>query len=361
MLDKLDYIGRKFGLNERPVSFDVIKNGNINSTYIVRYGSSYDLREYVFQRINGHVFLEPKKIMSNIDRISDHILSRYPEEKILYFHKRPSGENYYIDDDGSFWRITDFIDSVTYNVSDDPVIIRATGRAFGHFQMLLADLDGAELFETIKDFHFTKGRLDRLFEGVSFDPCNRVSEVRDEIDYISSRREKAGFLSMLFKNKEIAVRVTHNDTKCNNVLFDKITKEPLMVIDLDTVMPGTLINDLGDAVRFIANTSAEDEKDTSLVSFDLDKFKAFAEGFLGETKDIVSEEEIRYMPLGIYSITLELAVRFLDDYITGDKYFKIDYPEHNLIRTRCQIALAKDIERKEDDIKNIIMDILNKN
>lgn len=253
-----------------------------------------------------------------------------------------------------------YVDSVTFNASDDLGIIESTGKAFGYFQTQLSDFDGSVLYETIPDFHNTKKRLDTLFSHVADDPCGRADEVRKEIDYILSVREKAGKLSEQFADGEIPKRVTHNDTKCNNVLFDRNTKEPLVVIDLDTIMPGMSMYDFADAVRFIANTAVEDEPDTSKVFFDTAKFRAFAKGFIGETIDSLEPIEISNLVKATFSITIELASRFLDDYITGDQYFRCAYPKHNLVRTRCQLKLAEDIERKWDELEWIVQDIIEK-
>ena len=187
-----------------------------------------------------------------------------------------------------------------------------------------------------------------------------VNEVQKEIDYIASVRDKAAELSVQFASGEIPKRVTHNDTKCNNVLFDRKTKEPIVVIDLDTIMPGMSMYDFADAVRFIANTAVEDEPDTSRVFFDTAKFRAFARGFIGATHESLEPVEITNLVKATFSITIELASRFLDDYITGDQYFRCAYPKHNLVRTRCQLKLAEDIERKWDELEWIIQDIIEK-
>ena len=178
--------------------------------------------------------------------------------------------------------------------------------------------------------------------------------MREEIEYLSSVRWQAGELSVLYANGGFPVRVTHNDTKSNNVLFDRVTKMPVVVIDLDTVMPGMAMYDFGDAVRFIANTAAEDEPDTGRVFFDTAKFRAFCKGFIGEVVHGLTQPELDSLVLASFSVTVELAARFLDDYITGDKYFKINYPLHNLVRTRCQLALAKDISAKREELEWIV-------
>ena len=361
VFNTLKEIGQKFRLPGEIYSYDAITMGNINSTYKITYvQNDNSLKSYLFQRVNTNVFKNPVEIMENIDRVTTFIRSKYPDQITLHFHHTDEGLNYYLYEKDAFWRIVNYVDSVTFNASDDLGIIESTGKAFGYFQTQLSDFDGSVLYETIPDFHNTKKRLDTLFSRVADDPCGRVAEVRKEIDYIASVREKAAELSVQFANGEIPKRVTHNDTKCNNVLFDRITKEPIVVIDLDTIMPGMSMYDFADAVRFIANTAVEDEPDTSKVFFDTSKFRAFARGFIGATHKSLEPIEITNLVKATFSITIELASRFLDDYITGDQYFRCAYPKHNLVRTRCQLKLAEDIERKWDELEWIVHDITEK-
>ncbi len=352
---KLARVGKEFRLNGEIESYEIIKNGNINTTYKVTYRHSDDkIKKYVFQKINTYVFKNPVEIMKNIDNVTSHIRSKGTEKITLHFHHTNTKENFVFDEDGDFWRVMNFIDSVTFDTCDSLEVVRSTGAAFGQFQMQLADFDGSVLYETIPDFHNTRKRLETLFKHVEEDPVGRVAEVKEETAYIQSVYDKACELCDRYYNHEFPVRVTHNDTKSNNVLFDKETLQPLVVIDLDTVMPGMAMYDFGDAVRFIANTAVEDEADLSKVSFNAEKFKAFSEGYIGQVRDSLTKDEIDSLVLGAFSITVELASRFLDDYITGDKYFKINYPEHNLVRTRCQVHLAKDILRQYGELQNVV-------
>ena len=318
------------------------------------------LKPYLFQRVNTHVFKSPVKIMENIDRVTTFIREKYPDQITLHFHHTDEGLNYFVQDGESFWRVVNFVDSVTFNASDDLAVIEATGKAFGRFQTQLSDFDGAQLYETIPDFHNTKKRLDTLLTHVKEDAYGRVREVESEIQYIEESYALAAELSVLFAEGKLPKRVTHNDTKCNNVLFDRTTKEPLVVIDLDTIMPGMSMYDFADAVRFIANTAVEDEADTTKVFFDTAKFRAFAKGFIGATQGSLETIEIANLVKATFAITIELASRFLDDYITGDKYFKCVYPKHNLVRARCQLTLAKDIQRKWEELEWIVRDVIEK-
>ncbi len=361
MFGTLTVVGQKFRLAGEIYSYEAITMGNINATFKVTYvREDGSLKSYLFQRVNTHVFKSPVAIMENIDRVTSYIRENYPSQVSLHFHHTDEGLNYYLYDARSFWRVVNYVESVTFNASEDLSVIEATGKAFGHFQMQLAGFDGSLLHETIPDFHNTKKRLDTLFKHAAEDPCGRVRQVKAELAYIEENRELAAELSVLFAEGKLPKRVTHNDTKCNNVLFDRVTKEPLVVIDLDTIMPGMSMYDFADAVRFIANTAVEDEADVSRVFFDTAKFRAFATGFIGETGHALQPIELKSLVKATYAITIELAARFLDDYITGDKYFKCVYPKHNLVRTRCQLQLAKDIFRKWDELEWIIRDVIEK-
>lgn len=341
-------------------------NINLTCTALFREESGVETK-YVVQRINGFVFKQPTQIMSNIEKVTAHIRQSLEaqgadaDRLVLRFLHTAEGQNFWQDEEGNVWRVYYFIpNSVAVDATDDPAILRGAGAAFGQFQQQLLDFDAAQLFETIPDFHNTPKRLDTLFADVDADICGRVSECRELIDYISAKRELAGSLIRAVEAGELPLRVTHNDTKCNNVLFDADTGAALAVIDLDTIMPGLMAYDFGDAVRFAANTAAEDEPDTSKVALDLEKFRAFAEGFVGALGNTMTEAELDSLSLGAFAITIELASRFLDDYLTGDRYFAVKHPEHNLERTACQVALARDMECKLEQMKAIVREIAGK-
>lgn len=353
MMNELCTIGNLFCLRGEMKSFETIKNGNINSTYKVVYSEDGVETTYIFQKINTYVFKNPEYIMENIDRVTSHIKEKCGDKPTLEFYKTADGTNYAIINSG-FWRVMNYIDSFTVEASDDLEVIECTGEAFGAFQMQLADFDGSVLHETIRNFHNTRARLENLSESIKANIAGRREQVEKEIEYISSVYSRACELCDKYYGGELPVRVTHNDTKCNNVLFDKETKKPLCVIDLDTVMPGMAMYDFGDAVRSICNTAEEDETDLAAVSFDEGKFKAFCRGYMSQVKDALTQEEIGTMVQGAFSITIELAARFLADYLDGDKYFKVNYPEHNLDRTRCQLHLAKDIATKYELLDKIV-------
>ena len=289
--------------------------------------------------------------MQNIELVTTHIAAK--GERALCYYKTADGMNYFCDAEG-FWRVTDYIDSVAFNLCTDPKTITTVGEAFGAFQLQLADLDGAKLYETIPGFHNTRRRIEHLFQTVEADPVGRVSLVKKELAFVQSVKDRVCELGDRLAKGDFPVRVTHNDTKSNNILLDKDTLRPLVVIDLDTVMPGMAMYDFGDAVRFICNTANEDEADLSKVSCDLDKYRAFCKGFIGQVKGGLTKAELDTMALGALTMTVELVVRFLDDYVAGDMYFKILYPEHNLVRTRCQMALAEDMLAKFDQMEAIV-------
>ncbi len=358
MIRKLAEVGEYFRLPGEVYSYTTMKNGNINATYRVTYRhADGSVKSYIFQRINTHVFHNPVEIMENIDRVTEHIRAKRTGGVALHYHHSAKGLNYMLGDNDGFWRVMNYIDSETYDHSDDLSVIYETGVAFGRFQLQLADFDGASLHETIPDFHNTKKRLDTLFETATADRADRADAVAEELAYIASVRERAERLSVAFARGEIPARVTHNDTKCNNVLFDKRTKKPLVVIDLDTVMPGMSMYDFADAARFICSSAVEDEPDVGRVSFDLDKFRALARGYVGTVRAHVTAAEIDTLVEATYAITIEIASRFLADYLDGDVYFKILYPDHNLVRARAQIALAKSIAEQYDALEAIIREI----
>ncbi len=357
MHQTLTEIGHAFRIAGELTGYETIKNGNINQTYRAVYRTlTGETNAYIFQKVNTTVFKNPTEIMQNIDRVTTHLRAKNPGTPTLYYFRTLSGENYTHDRDGGFWRVANCIDSVTFDTCDDPNVLRGTGEAFGRFQTQLADFDGSVLYETIPDFHNTRKRLETLFADAETSP--RTPGVTAELYMIRAYTDTACLLSDRYARHEFPVRVTHNDTKANNVLFDRETLRPLTIIDLDTVMPGMVMYDFGDAVRFLASTSAEDEPIPARTSFDTTKFKSFAEGFLSQVKDTLTPAEKQSMVLGTFSITVELAARFLNDYLNGDVYFKTNYPVHNLVRARCQLKLAEDILRKKEELEAIVKDAL---
>lgn len=357
---QLLHVGEKFCIPGPFFSYEEIKMGNVNHTYKVNYirddGSGMaQIKSYLVQKVNTYAFQHPLELMSNIDKVTEYIHEKYPDIKCLHFHHTKERHNYLEGEEG-FWRLSNYIPSVTFNSCDDLSVVRSAGQAFGNFQQMLADFDASSLFYTIPDFHNTRSRYAKLKEEIARDPCGRVAKVRQELDWLLSVEDEACKLTDLYEEGKLPLRVTHNDTKINNVLFDEETLRPLVVIDLDTVMPGLVGHDFGDAIRFAANFVEEDCPKADEAGLNLNVYWAFAEGFLKETAPTLTEMEVETLGNSCFTLTCELATRFLADYLVGDKYFKVNGPEHNLIRTRCQIALAKDMQTKMDAMNAIVRD-----
>ncbi len=358
MAQKLLKVGEAFNVPGPFFNYEEIKMGNVNQTYKVNYirddgNGMARIKSYLVQKINTYAFRDPLRLMENIENVTEYIHMKEPNEVCLHFHHTQDRKNYVLDKDG-FWRLCNYIPSVTFNTCDDLDVVREAGEAFGKFQVLVSDFDAQKLHYTIPDFHNTRKRYETLSRDAKADPMGLVSSVKEELDYLLSVQDEACRLTDLYNEGKLPLRVTHNDTKINNVLFDENTHKPLAVIDLDTVMPGLVGHDFGDAVRFAANFVEEDDQDASKAGVDLNIFWAFTDGFLKKTANTLTENEVETLGLSCFALACELATRFLDDYILGNPYFKIRYPEHNLVRARCQIALAKDMMRKMDAMNAIV-------
>ena len=353
-------VGEAFRIPGPFFSYEEIKMGNVNHTYKVNYirddGSGMaKIKSYLVQRVNTYAFQRPLELMSNIDKVTEYIHANFPHVNCLHFHHTQERNNYLMDEDG-FWRLSNYVPSVTFNSCGNLDIVRSAGQAFGDFQMMLSAFDASSLYYTIEDFHNTRERYAKLKKDMQADPCGRVNEVREELDWLLSVEDEACKLTDLYEAGELPLRVTHNDTKINNVLFDEETLKPLVVVDLDTVMPGLVGHDFGDAIRFAANFVEEDSPEAQKAGVNLNVYWAFAEGFLTETAAALTEVEVETLGNSCFTLACELSTRFLDDYIMGDKYFKTNMPQHNLVRTRCQIALAKDMLKKMNAMNAIVRD-----
>ena len=344
--EKLQQVLRGFRIEDTYLGCELIQVGNVNKTYRVRVAlAEGKTKSFLIQNVNTYVFKNPIQVMENIDKVTEHIRKKQCGGTALHFHHTHDRKTYIVDGD-NFWRMTNYIPSVTYNTVNSMEIVRNAGRAFGEFQMQLADFNSEELYETIPDFHNTRKRYENLKTAAEEDACGLVASVKEELDYLLSVEDMACRLTDLHNQGLLPKRVTHNDTKINNVLFDENDGcSSLVVIDLDTVMPGLVGHDFGDAIRFAANFVEEDSADYEKVGVNLEIFRAFTEGFLEKTAGTLSKAEIDTLALSSFALTVELAVRFLEDYIKGSPYFKVNYPEHNLVRTRCQIAFAKDMQK----------------
>ena len=357
MFNKLQEVSRLFRIEHQYIGYETIQVGNVNRTYKVNFiRADGSPKSYLIQNVNTYAFRNPEGLMNNIDKVTEHIRAKKPGQVALHFHHTEDRATYVLDGE-NFWRLLNYVPSVTYNTVNDVNIVRNAGVAFGDFQRSLADFDVNDLVETIPDFHQTRQRYQQLCDAVEADEAGRVAQVKEELDFIFSVKEQACKLTDMQLAGELPLRVTHNDTKINNVLFDPQTNEPIVIIDLDTVMPGLLGHDFGDAIRFAANFVDEDCPDAEKAGLDLNIFRAFTEGFMSETLQFMTEKEIQTLPLSCFVLAVELASRFLADYLNGDRYFTIKYPEHNLVRTKCQLALAKDILNKMDDMEKIVREL----
>lgn len=335
-------------------------NGHINDTYLVIAD-----KKYILQRMNTSVFPDPAGLMENISGVTEHI--RRKSEKMgkdaarstLTVIPTLSGECFFKDKNGDCFRMYEYVvRTVTKERVENPEDFYACVRAFGHFQQMLSDYPAEKLSEPIADFHNTPKRFENLMKAVAADPCGRLARVREEVEFVRAREDFCRTLQEAEKSGRLPLRVTHNDTKLNNILFDEVSGEPVCVIDLDTVMPGYSVNDFGDSIRFGANTAAEDETDLSRVSLDLELFSLYAKGFMERCGGSLTEEEIQLLPIGAIMMTLECGMRFLSDYLMGDTYFKIHREHHNLDRARNQFALVADMERKLPRMREIIQRLL---
>ncbi len=323
-------------------------NGHINDTFLVVAD-----KRYILQRMNSRVFPEPQKVMENIVGVTEHIrkkaelLGKNTARATLVIVPALDGSRSFCDSEGWHWRLYEFTEgTVARDKVESITDFYNCAEAFGQFQRMLADFPAHKLNETISNFHNTPWRYENLMIAVHKDACKRLGGVLNEVAFAKERERFCGALERARAEGKLPLRVTHNDTKLNNILFDKRTGEPVCVIDLDTVMPGYSVNDFGDSIRFGANTAAEDETDLSKVSLDLGLFEAYVKGFLAGCNGSLTKTEIELLPVGAIMMTLECGMRFLTDYLMGDVYFKIHRPEHNLDRARCQFALVADMEKK---------------
>lgn len=342
-----------------------ITTGNIHKTYVAKFIEDGEEKKYLIQQINNYVFKNPYDVMNNIEGITKYLQKKLEEiqdkeHKVLKVIKTLDDNNMvvYKNEEGveEFYRVYNFIDNaICYDNAENPEVVKIAGKAFGNFQKLLNDYPIETLAETIVDFHHTKNRFTNFEKDVEKDVVNRANIVNKEIKFILDRKNICSLIVDKLQNKEIPYRVTHNDTKVNNVMINKETGDFLAVVDLDTVMPGSGLYDYGDGVRSAASNAVEDETDLNKVYLKKDLFEAYTDGYLSELASYMNKEEVKLMGESIRIITLELGMRFLNDFINGDKYFKCNYETHNLDRARNQLRLVEDIESKMDYINSYIL------
>ena len=361
----LEEIIKNFNIDGEYIGYYLSNDGHINNTFVLEFDDGLGkIRSYLLQLINTNVFKNPDELMENIVGVTEYLRKIVvdnggdPERECLNVYFTSDGKPYYRDADGNCWRCYNFITGAHSCQSiDDPETFANAARAFGKFQCLLADYPSETLHETIPNFHNTLSRFADFEKAVSDNIAGRADSVRDEIDFVLARCDDAGVLVKLLEKGKLPLRVTHNDTKLNNVMFDNETDEGICVIDLDTVMPGLSLYDFGDSIRFGANTAAEDEKDLSKVSLSLPLYREYTAGYLSTAGQSLTPTEVEYLPFSAKLMTFECGMRFLTDYLNGDTYFRIAYDDHNLDRCRTQFRLVEDMERKMEDMKAITQEI----
>lgn len=351
-------IASQFKIKGKPLTLSSFGSGHINDTY--KIGTDDGVQDYILQRINHHVFKNIDHLMSNISLVTSHlhqkrIAANISDIDTVLTPVRTLDEKlYFKDEKGDFWRIYNLIEGAkSYDIVANEQQAREVGRAFGRFQALLSDLEASKLYEVIPNFCHIGSRLADFHIALNNDAAKRKSKVKEEIVFIQEREKDMNVILEMAGRNEIPMRVTHNDTKFNNVLLNS-NDQAKCVIDLDTVMPGYIAYDYGDAIRTIINRAAEDEPNLEEITLNIPLFKAYTEGYFEQAKEFLTVNEVKSLIKGVLLFPYMQAVRFLTDYLQGDTYYKIQHPEHNLQRTRAQLKLVKEIEKHIDELESII-------
>lgn len=359
-MDNLEKVFNQFRVTGTYKSGDPYGSGHIHDTFRV-ITVEEDRHDYILQKLNNKIFKDIDALQNNISIVTSHIREKLVQEgeedidrKVLQLIKTHEGKTYYVDGNGSNWRMYIFISKhVSYDIVENEHQAYQGGKAIGRFQSLLSNLDSTLLTETIPYFHDIERRLDSFYKTVKRNPADRVKYCRNEIEFVDSHAKEMGLILKLGREGKIPLRTTHNDTKFNNVLLD-LDNNALCVIDLDTVMPGYVHYDFGDAIRTVANCSSEDEKDLSKVVMDIKLFEAYADGYLSETSNTLNSTELAHLAFAPKLVTFTIGLRFLTDYIDGDNYFKVHREGHNLDRARTQFKLVESNEEQYEEMKTII-------
>ncbi len=357
---ELQNIVENFKLNGKVKNIEAYGNGHINTTFLIECDYNGGTLRYILQKINTNVFPNVEGLMNNIQSVTTFLRNKIvenngdPDRETLNLVPTIDGKSYYTCKDGSY-RVYKFIeDTVALQIAESNEVFEGAGFAFGNFVKMLNDFDASGLFEVIKNFHNTADRFKKFINAVDKDAVKRAESVREEIDFVLKRSSICDNIISLIESKTIPLRVTHNDTKLNNVLIGSENGKPICVIDLDTIMPGSLLYDFGDAIRSGCNTGLEDEPDLSKVGFDISLFESFTKGFMAGVGNCITAVERDLLSLGAIMMTFECGMRFLTDYLEGDVYFKIHYPEHNLVRCHTQFKMVADMESMRDKMDEIV-------
>ena len=354
----IENVVTSFQVDGKVVEYVPFGNGHINDTRLVTMDNGV---QYVLQRINKNVFKRPDLLMENYVGVTKFIRNKIenmggdPLREVLNAIPAKDGKPFVIDEEGQYWRLLVYVtESMSYDKVEKPEQFYDSAVSFGDFQYMLRDYPAETLHETIVNFHNTPDRYRQLMEAIENNTAGRLAEVGQEVEFAKARREFASTLENAHKEGRLPLRVTHNDTKLNNILFDSNTGKALCVVDLDTIMPGYSVNDFGDSIRFGATTALEDETDLSKVNFDISLYELYVKGFIEGAKGGLTEGELEMLPIGAIMMTFECGMRFLADYLNGDTYFRIHRPTHNLDRCRNQFKLVADMEAHLDEMKAIV-------
>ncbi len=353
-----------FSIEGKYLGFEKVLTGHINDSYLINTTST-EHPGYFLQWVNNYIFKDVEGLMNNISAVTGHLAKKLAENdklvfKVLEIIPCTDSRKFYIDKEGNYWRLYTFIDKMhVFDVVENTKIAYEGGKAFGIFMSLLADLPADTLTETIPDFHNMEKRLESFFSSIANDPVNRVKDIAAEINFIKQRAEQMLTIPKLIKSGLLPKRITHNDTKFNNILFDD-AEHAMCIVDLDTVMPGSILFDFGDAIRTGANTAIEDEKDLHKVDINLPIYEAYTQGFIKSTRHTLTLVEIENLAFSARFMTFIIGLRFLTDFLDGDPYFRTLYPEHNLDRAKVQFRLVEQMELNADKMHEIVLQSLEK-
>ena len=357
-MDNVIEIAKKFDIKGNPISFKLIESGHINRTYLVKYDTNED---YILQYVNTNVFPNIVELMKNIDGVTSFIKSKGEGKTLTFFKTKGENPSFIYDNN---WRMQKFIENTqTFISTENLEILEEAGKAVGDFQKQLDGFEAEKLYEIIPMFHYTPNRVKQLYDAINSKENNekrteRFEKAKEYIKLVTddNRIKKTSIITNKLENKEIPLRVTHNDTKLSNILFDKDTNKYVALIDLDTIMPGSIVYDFGEGIRTGVTLAAEDEQDLSKIHVDMERFETYVKGFLSKMKGTITKEELELLPTGAWMMAYENTIRFLADYLNGDTYFAInkEIPDHNLIRAKAQFEIVRQMEINEEKMKGMI-------